>query len=431
MNTSGNPALFSVETIYNFNCCKQSDNNPLYYDNRQFIVSHICNKEYRWTPPQYILADFAYDSYKNQWVSMRITLSGGKLYYFVNGDLVGSGSFTKPTADKFYIKSTGTVYLDELRVTTGSLSSTSAYTPSSAPYDTNKVLALPDELKANTIYVQHTTPIANHRIGGVRPSNPETGYFYIPLHEDNTGGQPQLYDGSNWVNVTAMVYDGSSLKDANGFKFSPVGDAPDVDVDAKPERPTKPVDPEKCTHEWEETDRTEPTCILAGSVEYTCSKCEKTKTEALPKLGHTWEVKQSVQTTYDEEGNVLTQGFTIYRCPACGEEYKDTNGTGPPGGGGGGGDEDKTIWDRIADLIGAVVGGLLDGLVSLANMLLGKLADVVAAIMSFFAEIPQLFTGFLGFLSAVFPFIPPEIMLLLTFGIAAVVFIGIIKALRR
>ena len=108
---------------------------------------------------------------------MRITLSGGKLYYIVNGDLVGSGSFTKPTADKFYIKSSGTVYLDELRVTTGSLSSTGAYNPSNAPYDTNKVLALPDKLTANTIYVQHNTPVTDSRIGGVRPSNPAEGFL--------------------------------------------------------------------------------------------------------------------------------------------------------------------------------------------------------------------------------------------------------------
>ena len=53
---------------------------------------------------------------------MRVTLSGNNIYYFyyfVNGDLAGSGSFTRPTADKFYIKSGGGIYLDELRVTTG------------------------------------------------------------------------------------------------------------------------------------------------------------------------------------------------------------------------------------------------------------------------------------------------------------------------
>ena len=80
-----------------------------------------------------LIANFAYDNYKNQWISMRVTISGGKLYYFVNGDLVGSGTFTKPSADKFYIKSSGTVYLDELRVTTGSLSSTGTYNPSNSP----------------------------------------------------------------------------------------------------------------------------------------------------------------------------------------------------------------------------------------------------------------------------------------------------------
>ena len=415
-------------------------------------IKHYTDYEYRWSPSQYVLADFSYDSYKNQWVSMRITISGGKLYYFVNGDLVGSGTFTKPTADKFYIKSSGTVYLDELRVTTGNLSSTSPYTPSNAPYDTNKVLALPDDLKANTIYVQHTIPVSNHRIGGVRPSNPGTGYFYIPLHEDHTGGQPQFYDGSNWVNVTAMVYDGKTLHDAKGFKFFPVGDSPDVDIDAKPERPEKPgeaVDPDKCEHEWEETDRTEPTCILAGSADLVCSKCEKTKTEALPKLGHTWEVKQSVQTSYDETGNVQTQGFTIYRCTSCGEEYKDTDGTGPPGGpsgDNGSGEEEEGFlgWllGKVGELLGAVGDGVIgllkaalekifDGLIALVEMIMDKLAQVVGAVLEIFEEVPKLFSGFLGFLSAVFPFFPPEIMLLLTFGIAAVVFVGIIKAIRR
>lgn len=444
------PAVYSRERTRTVTCYRikpyQSPTSDYKLVYNYFSMENTATVEYRSNPICSLPINFAHDSYKNQWISMRITIANGKLYYFINGDLVGSGSFTKPTADKFYIKSSGTVYLDELRVTTGSLSSTSPYNPANAPYDTNKVLALPDDLKANTIYVQHNIPVSNHRIGGVRPSNPGTGYFYIPLHEDNAGGQPQLYDGSNWVNVTAMVYDGKALHDAKGFKFSPVGDSPDVDIDAKPERPEKPgeaVDSEKCEHDWEVTGGTKSTCTIPGTAEYTCSKCEKTKTETLPKLGHTWEVKQSVQTSYDETGNIQTQGFTIYRCAVCGEEYKDTDGTGPPGGGGDSSGEDgETIWDKLGELLGsgiggilklaeAVISGLLDALISLVDMLTGKLADVVTAVMQIFAEVPQLFSGFLGFLSAVFPFFPPEIMLLLTFGIAAVVFVGIIKAIRR
>jgi len=52
-------------------------------------------------------------------------------------------------------------------------------------------------------------------------------------------------------------------------------------------------------------------------------------------------------------------------------------------------------------------------------------------VLSIFDEVPKLFGGFLDFLGVVFPYLPPEITLLLTFGVVAVVFIGIIKAIRR
>ena len=410
-----------------------------------FKRTNKASVEYRSTPTAPVSADFSYDTYRNQWVSMRITISGGKLYYFVNGDLVGSGTFTKPTADKFYIKSSGTVYLDELRVTTGSLSSTSTYNPSSAPYDTNKVLALPDDLIENTIYVQHNIKVSNLRVGGVRPSNPTVGFLYIPLYDDRTAAQPQLYDGSNWIDVTAMVYNGNTIVNVFGYKFSPVGDSPDVDLDAKPERPVKPgdtVDPDTCTHDWEVTGGTQPTCALSGNAEYTCSKCGKTKTETISKLPHNWEVKQTVQTSYDESGEIITQGFTIYRCTSCGEEYKDSDGSGPPGGSSSGGEGGGSLLDKLGELLGAgaggflklvaaFLGGILDGLISLVNVIVEKLGEVIAAVNKIFTEVPQLFSGFLAFLSAIFPFLPAEIMLLLTFGLAAVVFVGIIKAIRR
>ncbi len=85
----------------------------------------------------------------------------------------------------------------------------------------------------------------------------------------------------------------------------------------------------------------------------------------------------------------------------------------------------------VAALAKAVLGKVLDALTALVEMITGKIAAVVEAVLSIFDQVPALFGGFLDFLAAVFPFLPPEIMALLTFGIAAVVFIGIIKAIRR
>lgn len=436
---SGSPVLHSSDLFkgYYFTSTYSPDSGSYAHYGR---VRHYTDYEYRWSPSQYVLADFAYDSYKNQWVSMRITISGGNIYYFVNGDLVGAGAFTKPAADKFYIKSTGTVYLDELRVTTGSLSSTGAYNPSNAPYDTNKVLALPDKLTANTIYVQHTMSVVDHRIGGVRPSNPSAGFFYIPLHEDHTGGQPQLYDGGNWVNVTAMVYDGKTLKDAKGFQFSPVGSSPDVDVDAKPERPPKPdkpVDPETCTHEWEKTSGTDPTCTAPGTIESTCLKCGKTKTESAAKLTHVWEIKQTVQTTYDDEGNILTQGFTIYRCSLCGEEYKDTNGTGPPGSSSPSNPDDPEegflgwLMRKIGEVLGAVGGGILDFLQATLGKILDGIINLVTMAFEKLSQLVDLFGSFGDALGVLWTWLPSEIMLVLVAGVTVFVFVALLKLFMK
>ena len=440
VNTSGVPSLYSSTAFRGYYITRWISegfgrNTYSHYG----TIRHYTEKEYRWTPSQYVHANFSYDSYRSQWVSMRITLSGNNIYYFVNGDLVGSGSFTRPAADKFYIKSSGTVYLDELRVTTGSLSSTGVYTPSSAPYDTNKVLALPDKLTANTIYVQHNTPVTDSRIGGVRPSNPAEGFFYIPLHSDHTGGQPQIYDGNNWVDVTAMVYDGSKTVTALGFQFAPVGSLPDVDTDAKPERPSKPgddVDPDTCKHNWEETKRTDATCTLPGTVTSTCTKCEKTKTETLPKVGHTWEVKQTTQTSYDENGNVLTQGFTIYRCSVCGEEYKDTDGTGPPASPSTPSDPDDPgeedgwlakLLQKLGDFLGSTVGALLKLLGSILDGILDGLISLVTGVLDRLSQLVDLFGSFGEALGVLWTWLPTEVMTVLVAGVTIFVLLALLR----
>ena len=82
-------------------------------------------------------------------------------------------------------------------------------------------------------------------------------------------------------------------------------------------------------------------------------------------------------------------------------------------------------------LLGAVLGKLLDALTSLSELILGGLGTVAETVLSLFDSVPRLFGGFLAFLSAVFPFIPEEMITLITFGLAAIVFVGILKAVRR
>ena len=59
------------------------------------------------------------------------------------------------------------------------------------------------------------------------------------------------------------------------------------------------------TTESGDTEPALPTCTWDGSAVYVCSLCGESKTEILPALGHTWEIKQSVTTQYDESGNLI------------------------------------------------------------------------------------------------------------------------------
>ena len=144
--------------------------------------------------------------------------------------------------------------------------------------------------------------------------------------------------------------------------------------------------------------------------------------------------------TYGDENITINEGGNTYNI-----YYGTVVNNGDSGGGGSGGGDDSGdggILSRLGELLGTLVNGLLggitsfvsaifDGLIALANVISEKFGQVVEAVLGWFAEIPALFSGFTEFLSAVFVYIPADLMLLLSFGLAAVVFIAIIKALRR
>ena len=298
-----------------------------------------------------------------QWNSYRIVFADGNMSLLINGELRGTQKYVDTLAgETVYIKSTAAnTMLDELRVATGSFVSISTYTPPTIPFDTNKVLALPENPEEGQIYVRSSIPVSNVRIGGVRPSNPTAGYVYIPLDSTYKGAGIQISDGVSWEDSEGYIYENETWSNVIGYRFLTVGDYDDVDS--------------------------------------------------------------------DNDGD------------PGGDGSGDSSGDGSNGSGSGG-DGSGGALDSLADLLSIVLGGIvklfdsvigaiLDALTSLAEMVSEKLTRVVEIVMSFFAEIPAMFSGFMGFLTAVFPFMPDDIMLLLTFGIAAVICIGIIKAVRR
>lgn len=129
-----------------------------------------------------------------------------------------------------------------------------------------------------------------------------------------------------------------------------------------------------CNHHWTETSVTSATCTVPGSRLLTCSLCGETRTETIPAPGHTWVIKQSVNTEYDDKGNLIQEGYTIYECSVCGEQYKTTDGSSPPGSGFG---ETSGIfsgifgllldflsffWNTFRQFVGEGVKGFLEGL---------------------------------------------------------------------
>ena len=186
-----------------------------------------------------------------------------------------------------------------------------------------------------------------------------------------------------------------------------------------------PTNPDNCEHTYTTTVTTAPTCTVGGLDTYTCSKCGYSYTQKTPAAGHTWTVKQSVQTEYDESGNIVTQGYTIYKCSVCSEEYKDTDGTGPPSkpSTGSGNDDDgiivgtlKKLISGLFKLISGIIGGIVDGLLTLISTAVDKLTQVV-----------NLFGTFGEALSVLWSWLPTDVVAVLVAGVTVVVFAAVLK----
>ncbi len=185
-----------------------------------------------------------------------------------------------------------------------------------------------------------------------------------------------------------------------------------------------------CVHDWQETNTTPATCTVPGSKLSTCSKCQQTKKDPLPALGHDWQVKQTVITEYDDTGQLIQQGYTIFECSRCHEQYKSSDGTIPPGGGSStdpGGDEGETIWDKLGKLLGTAVKALLDLLGSAVDVILGGLIDLITNLVESLKQLVDLFGTVGEAFQVLWTWLPPEITAILVAGVSIFVFVALLK----
>lgn len=186
--------------------------------------------------------------------------------------------------------------------------------------------------------------------------------------------------------------------------------------------------PTACVHDWQEASAVPASCAASGSKTLTCSKCQQTKTETVPALGHDWKVKRTVTTQYDDTGQLVQEGYILYECSRCQEQYKSIGGALPPEGGSGtapGGDE--SIWDKLGSLLGSVINGILSLLSSLIDTVLGGLIDLVTGLFETLSKLVDLFGSVGEAFQILWTWLPPEIMAILVAGVSIFVFIALLK----
>ena len=76
-----------------------------------------------------------------------------------------------------------------------------------------------------------------------------------------------------------------------------------------------------CKHVWDEgVIVTEPTCYEEGELKFTCDKCDKTQSEAIDMISHTWDLVEAKEPTCTEAGHQIYQVCTV--CNAYKENEK-------------------------------------------------------------------------------------------------------------
>lgn len=201
-------------------------------------------------------------------------------------------------------------------------------------------------------------------------------------------------------------------------------------------------------HSYNYSLTTTPTCTTEGTALYTCSVCGNQYAETVPAISHKEQIIASVETVYDEDGYVVTAGYTVYECTTCGQqrrEVDDVAGTGDDLLGGLGGaitSFAKRAWLAIssglgklfsgfADLLGGIFGFFTDTVIGGVKNFFATLSD--DSILGYYqddtgaAALPEGVGSAMAMIPAFFGGLPAELQAPVIFGIAALFLIAALK----
>lgn len=260
--------------------------------------------------------------------------------------------------------------------------------------------------------------------------NEDNSTVYNPVTNTTSNMTEWTYDYSDRsYNVT--LDDGTTQTITYGDEYIMIQEGDTVyniyyltEGDDESETPVTP--PGTCSHNYTGSITKDATCTASGSQTFTCSLCGDSYTQRIAATGHDWRIMHQVPTEYDETGALVTQGYTIYQCSVCSDQYKDEGGTGPPNSStdtDNGGGLFSSLWELLSNVINTI----LTGIISFLETVLGQIVNIVTMIGELFGQIPSWFSGFTAFLAAVFPFFPEELITLLIFGITAMVLVALIR----
>lgn len=177
-------------------------------------------------------------------------------------------------------------------------------------------------------------------------------------------------------------------------------------------------------HSYSSEVTMEPTCTGTGVRTYTCADCGDVYTLSISATGHKWRMVRQVASVFDETGQLLSDGYTLYECDTCHEQYKvtaDSDGTALPSPAPDGASTSGTDLIEINPSVGR---GFL---ATIARGLTEDLPLAVQAASSWFETLPSLYSGYASFLRTAIVWLPDDIQALLRFGFGFPVFVGIIR----